>query len=388
MLSEGDADDGWLYEAGAADGNDAVDIEVDEKIPKKLLLNSWTKHASLERRQHPHIALVIENLSKNPIKRESFWDGSKRAAPTVAQVTEVMSRASTYDHPPWLTCSAKYIIYSAPVTTSPTKDLHKGLKVMTKKNPPSHFHFKMVHDQDARTVEEKSGPGMGSVFRGLAGNTCPGFLHGSKHSTNDWYWWAHVCFQRIHADFARATQLLTLPGYTSRSANSLDQQHISSSILWQPMSAVDRPSHSTSPQKNAAHDIRENFRYSSCVFKTSHRLQRIWDSDVFRDLPVVSINLFDPQILTVLGNFGVKKPLNFEALLVQVDKSSNLDAMKRLEDIKKYAVFHCGKGRKYCTDTSAGPTSFHLVTQDPLEKLIKIAGDLSPKVQCAVGYRV
>ncbi|KAG2107834.1 hypothetical protein BD769DRAFT_1500263 [Suillus cothurnatus] len=114
-----------------------------------------------------------ENLSKDPVKRKSFWDGSKREAPKVAKVTKAVSRASTFDHPPWLTHSAKYAVYSAQVTTTPNKDLYKGLRAMTKKDPPSHFDFEMVYfskeEQDARTAEEKIDPDMGSIFRGPQG---------------------------------------------------------------------------------------------------------------------------------------------------------------------------------------------------------------------------
>jgi hypothetical protein len=86
-----------------------------------------------------------EILSKDPVKRKSFWDGSKREAPKVAKATKVVSRASTYDYPPWLTHRAKYAVYSAQVTTKPSKDLNKGLRAMTKKDPPSHFDFEMVY---------------------------------------------------------------------------------------------------------------------------------------------------------------------------------------------------------------------------------------------------
>lgn len=131
-----------------------------------------------------------EILSKDPVKRKSFWDGSKREAPKVAKVTKAVSRASTFDHPPWLNHSAKYAVYSAQVTTTPSKDLFKGLRAMTKKDPPSHFDFEMVYvslpvasfvtlcssriqfskeEQDARTAEEKLDPDMGSIFRGPQG---------------------------------------------------------------------------------------------------------------------------------------------------------------------------------------------------------------------------
>ncbi|KAG1871608.1 hypothetical protein F4604DRAFT_1768978 [Suillus subluteus] len=649
-----------------------------------------------------------ENLSKDPVKRKSFWDGSKREAPKVAKVTKVVSRASTYDHPPWLTYSAKYAVYSAQVTTSPSKDLHKGLRAMTKKDPPSHFDFEMVYfskeEQDARTAEEKSDPDTGSIFKGpqglfpqldgeymsrifigqstaqttgisghMSGRFIPTVERGSIDLTNghiakwnqellyvggflarlvyeqeirkvqdawptvngvvvptadarasasrekasyamryftfqpstpdakvsrilqdaffdcfDYYSNVHFPIltnsgirytkdvREIHADFSSfmkmvPTQLPTSPGdplslvdtlpekygvrtYTfsdvvkelqgrilqeeemigclrwwvnfissleadeerettltflsnltdnakSRIGNStrvielrnitkfvdasvwlpwlqsddalppdtipfsftraLDRRHISPSLLWQPMTLVDWLSHLISPQIDAAHDIRKNSIYSNRVLAV---LGNIWpmmssdmkseakdlmqdvpwiatnlgfrtpggayfpEADVFRDLPVVSVNLFDPQILTVLGEFGVKRHLNFEELFAKADKlstwsamemirylSTDPDAMERLEDIRKYAVFPCDKGGKYCITDLYLPhgeirplglpilnwsrridkdsedeqllTDMGFLRHPPLEKLIEIAGDPDPKVQhAAFGY--
>ncbi|KAG0706642.1 hypothetical protein DFH29DRAFT_900607 [Suillus ampliporus] len=114
-----------------------------------------------------------ENLSKNPVKRKGFWDGSLKSKSETSKKPKVVSRASTHDYPQWGTHSATYAVYSAEVTTSPNKDLHKGLRAMTKKDPPSHFDFEMVYfskdQQDARAVEEKNDPTMGSIFRGPQG---------------------------------------------------------------------------------------------------------------------------------------------------------------------------------------------------------------------------
>jgi len=138
----------------------------------------------------------------------------------------------------------------------------------------------------------------------------------------------------------------------------LDRRHISPSLSWQPMTVVDWLSHLISPQIDAAHDIRKNSAYSNRVLSV---LGNIWptmssdmkseakdlmqdvpwiatnlgfrppggayfpEADVFRDLPVVSVNLFDQQILTVLGEFGVKRHLNFEELFAKCVKFQGLD---------------------------------------------------------------
>ncbi|KAG2138221.1 hypothetical protein BD769DRAFT_1434765, partial [Suillus cothurnatus] len=601
-----------------------------------------------------------ENLSKDPVKR-------KREAPKVAKVTEAVSRAMTYNHPPWLTHSAKYAVYSAQVTTTSNKDLYKGLKAMTKKDPPSHFDFEMFskEEQDARTAEEKIDLDMGSIFRGpqglfpqldgeymsqifvsqstaqttgigghMSGQFIPTVERGSL-SNVEWNQeilygggflarlvyeqeirkvqeaWPTVngvsvvtadarasasrekalyaiilqealfdCFdyssnvhfpiltnsgihntkdvQEIHADFASCmkmvlTQLPTSPGnppnlvdtlpekhgvwtYTcsdmvkelqgrilqedkmigclrwwvgfissleideerettltflssptdnakSRIGNStrvielrnitkfvdgniwlpwlqsddalppdtilfsftrpLDRQHISPSLLGQPMTVVDWLSHLISPQIDAAHDIRKNSAYSNCVLSV---LGNIWpmmssgmeskakdlmqdfpwiamnlgfrppggvyfpEADVFHDLPVVSI-------LTVLGEFRVKRHLKFEELFAKCITfqgldltllilatemirylSTDPDAMERLEDIRKYCIPDL-----YLPHGEIRPLGLPILTwsrridkdsedeqllidmgflrHPPLEKLIEIAGDPDPKVQ-------
>lgn len=242
---------------------------------------------------------------------------------------------------------------------------------------------------------------------------------------------------------------------------TLERRHIPTSLLWEPMTVVDWLSHLISPQIDATHDICKNSTYSNRVLGV---LANIWpmmpsdmksqakelmqdvpwiatnlgfrppggayfpEADVFRDLPVVSVNLFDPQIVTVLSEFGVKRHLNFEELFEKADKLStwsatemirylntDTDAMERLEDIKKYAVFPCDKGGKYCITDLYLPhgeirplglpilawsrkiekdsedeqllTDMGFLRHPPLEKLIEIAGDPDPKVQrAAFGY--
>ncbi|KAG1730664.1 uncharacterized protein EDB91DRAFT_1059251, partial [Suillus paluster] len=131
-------------------------------------LTDWARAAGTKKPFVPRSG--GENIPKNPVKRKGFWDIVKGEAP---KGPKVVSRASTHDHPQWWRYSAKYAVYSAQVTTNPSKDLHKGLKAMTKKDPPSHFDFEMVYfskeEQDARAEEEKNDPIMGSIFRGPQG---------------------------------------------------------------------------------------------------------------------------------------------------------------------------------------------------------------------------
>jgi hypothetical protein len=104
-------------------------------------ITDWAIAAGTKKPHAQHTG--IENLPKNPVKRKGFWGGisKKSEAPKVAPP----SRSSTLDHPPWSKYTARYAVYSAEVVISPSDDLHKGLKAMTKKDPPSHFEFEMVY---------------------------------------------------------------------------------------------------------------------------------------------------------------------------------------------------------------------------------------------------
>jgi hypothetical protein len=124
---------------------------------------------------------------------------------------------------------------------------------------------------------------------------------------------------------------------------ALPQGKITPALSWKPMTVVDWLSHLISPQVDSAHDIREHAAYSNRVVIV---LANVWDvlsgelkfevqelmedvawiatnqglrrgseayfqeADVFRDLPVITVSLFDPQVATVLAEFGVRKERN------------------------------------------------------------------------------
>ncbi|KAG2140195.1 hypothetical protein DEU56DRAFT_900984 [Suillus clintonianus] len=140
-----------------------MNIEAVSVVTREITveLTDWARASGTK--THIHISL-------DPVKRKDFWDGSNSEAPEVAKV---VSRASTHARPPWWTHSARYTVYSAQVTTSPSEGLQRGLRAMTKGDPPFHFNFELVYfskeEQDARAAEEKSDPDMGSVFRGPQG---------------------------------------------------------------------------------------------------------------------------------------------------------------------------------------------------------------------------
>jgi hypothetical protein len=74
----------------------------------------------------------------------------------------------------------------------------------------------------------------------------------------------------------------------------------------------------SSELKSEAQELMEDVAWIA----TNHGLQRgseayFQEADVFRDLPVVTANLFDPQIATVLAEFGVRKQLNFDDLFAK-----------------------------------------------------------------------
>ena len=128
---------------------------------------------------------------------------------------------------------------------------------------------------------------------------------------------------------------------------NLDRKKTPLALYWTHMTVVDWLNHLISPQIDSKHNIRENATYSNRVLGI---LGNIWSSlpsdmkseaqdlmedvpwiatnkglrraseayfkeaDVFGDLPVVTANLFEPQVENVLSEFGVKRYLNFDEL--------------------------------------------------------------------------
>jgi hypothetical protein len=92
----------------------------------------------------------VENLSKNPVKCEGFWEDISTKSEVPIMVPP--SQASTLDHPPWSTYTARYAVYSAAVSVYPIRGLHDGLHAMTKKYPPLDFECEMVYVSLPSTV--------------------------------------------------------------------------------------------------------------------------------------------------------------------------------------------------------------------------------------------
>jgi len=138
---------------------------------------------------------------------------------------------------------------------------------------------------------------------------------------------------------------------------TLDQKKIPSALYWTQMTVVDWLNHLISPQIDAKHNICENATYSNRVLGI---LGNIWSSlpsdirsdaqelmqnvpwiatnkgfrraseayfkeaDIFHDLPVVTANLFDSNVVCVLRKFGVRKFVDFDDLFA---KSVNLQGV-------------------------------------------------------------
>jgi hypothetical protein len=85
----------------------------------------------------------VENPSKNPVQCEGFWEDISTKSETL--MVAPPSQASTLDHPPWSTYTAKYAVYSAAVSVHPSIGFRDGLYAMTKKYPPADFDFEMVY---------------------------------------------------------------------------------------------------------------------------------------------------------------------------------------------------------------------------------------------------
>jgi hypothetical protein len=131
---------------------------------------------------------------------------------------------------------------------------------------------------------------------------------------------------------------------------NLDREKITPAFSWEPMTVVDWLRYLISPQVDPAHDICKNAGYSNRVvvilaniwgmlseelkseaqelmedvawIATNQGLQRgseayFKEADVFRDLPVITANLFDPQVAIVLAEFGVRKQRDFDELFAK-----------------------------------------------------------------------
>ncbi|KAJ8595272.1 hypothetical protein M405DRAFT_807580 [Rhizopogon salebrosus TDB-379] len=137
---------------------------------------------------------------------------------------------------------------------------------------------------------------------------------------------------------------------------TLAQGKITPALSWKPMTAVDWLTYLISPQVDSAHDIRKNAKYSNRVVSiladiwyilsdelkseaqelmedvawiaTNQGLQRgseayFEEADVFRDLPVITADLFDPRVEIVLAEFGVRKQLDLAELFAKKQLDSD-----------------------------------------------------------------
>jgi hypothetical protein len=104
-------------------------------------ITDWALAAGTKTPSAQHTGM--ENLANNTVKCEEFCDDTftKSAVPKMTPP----SQASTLDHPPWSTYTAKYAVYSAAVSIHLTSGLRLGLHTMTKKYPPPHFDFEAVY---------------------------------------------------------------------------------------------------------------------------------------------------------------------------------------------------------------------------------------------------
>ncbi|OJA15596.1 hypothetical protein AZE42_08334 [Rhizopogon vesiculosus] len=213
---------------------------------------------------------------------------------------------------------------------------------------------------------------------------------------------------------------------------SLDRRQIPSALGWESMTVVDWLSHMISAQIDSAHDIRKNPTYSNRVLvilgniwgtlsseirdeakefmqdvlwiATNKGLRRadeayFQEADVFRDLPVVTGNVFDPQMVTVLTEFGVEKRLDFTKLFEKarqsdtwsaVDMIRYLDTDPRtedmLDDIRSHALYlpHDDLRKlglpilnwplEIDSDDDQLLTMLGFLRHPPLEKIVEIAG--------------
>lgn len=106
-------------------------------------ITDWALAAGTKKPSSQHSDM--ENQLNNHVKDKGFWANFKLSGMSEAPKVTPPPRASTHKQGPWSTHTAKYAVYSAEVMVSLSEDLHKGIKAVTKKAPPSRFDFKMVY---------------------------------------------------------------------------------------------------------------------------------------------------------------------------------------------------------------------------------------------------
>ncbi|KIK93084.1 hypothetical protein PAXRUDRAFT_145837 [Paxillus rubicundulus Ve08.2h10] len=110
---------------------------------------------------------VVEQQDPNPVKRPGFFE-TLRKKPEPHRATTI---SRTLSHTTESTVN--YTIYSAKITSTPSKDIVRGLEAATKKKPPASFLYEAVHfsrDEYQRVMQDGKEEGsIGSVFRGIQG---------------------------------------------------------------------------------------------------------------------------------------------------------------------------------------------------------------------------
>ncbi|KIK80619.1 hypothetical protein PAXRUDRAFT_15687 [Paxillus rubicundulus Ve08.2h10] len=156
-------------------------VESVQMIPQEVQVN-LTKlgySAGFKTRRPSARKAVAEEQDANPSKRPGFFGGLRKnpGSHPVGPIPRTSPNTNT--------SVAKYVVYSAQISSAPPEHIVSGLKAATKKTPPTRFRCEAVHfsmDEHQRTMEDgDEKAGIGSVFRGvqaLCGEEGDG--HGSR----------------------------------------------------------------------------------------------------------------------------------------------------------------------------------------------------------------
>ncbi|KIJ13793.1 hypothetical protein PAXINDRAFT_170113 [Paxillus involutus ATCC 200175] len=143
--------------------NGFMQVQSVQMIPQEVRVTLTDGVYSAGSKRAPANRPVVEQQDPNPVKRPGFFETLRKKPEPHRAAT--MPRTLTTDS------VVNYTIYSAQITSTPSKDIVRGLEAATKKKPPASFPYEAVHfskDEYQRVMQDGSEEGsIGSVFRGI-----------------------------------------------------------------------------------------------------------------------------------------------------------------------------------------------------------------------------
>ncbi|KAF8836689.1 hypothetical protein BDN67DRAFT_957661 [Paxillus ammoniavirescens] len=145
--------------------NGFMQVQSVQMIPQEVRVTLTDGVYSVGSKRAPANRPVVEQQDPNPVKRPGFFETLRKKPEPHRAATMPRTSSHTTDS------VVNYTIYSAQITSTPPKDVIRGLEAATKKKPPASFPYEAVHfskDEYQRVMQDGSEEGsIGSVFRGI-----------------------------------------------------------------------------------------------------------------------------------------------------------------------------------------------------------------------------